>query len=266
MLRAVLGQRMSYAIYTAWQRWRNPTRRVWQLQRNILSNAVVSLPNSKAEAGQIKHDFRLSSKARQGMTIVPNAIDPSLFQPKPSPSSELMSIAGGREFVLEVGRVSPEKNSLALIEALWSTDIPIVFVGKPAPNSPAYVESCHERARDRGNVHFVEFMPHSELPRVYAAAAVHALPSWRETPGLASLEAAASGCRVVTTTEGSASEYFGDDAWYCQPDQISSIRTAVLAALDAPPSASLRERVLREFTWDAAATATLRGYHAALAA
>ena len=43
-----------------------------------------------------------------------------------------------------------------------------------------------------------------ELAEHYARAQVHALVSFRETPGLVSLEAAALGCAVVSTDRGSA--------------------------------------------------------------
>jgi glycosyltransferase involved in cell wall biosynthesis len=113
-------------------------------------------------------------------------------------------------------------------------------------------------------VHFIGSVPPEELPGIYRLAAVHALPSWRETPGLASLEAAAAGCRIVTTGIGSARDYFGEDAWYCDPPDRASIRTAVVGALAAQPSSRLRRRVLADYTWDAAARATLEAYQAAL--
>ena len=86
------------------------------------------------------------------------------------------------------------------------------------------------------------------------------LPSWRETPGLVSLEAAAAGCRIVSTAIGSAREYFGDLAWYCDPCNPGSIRQAVLQALAAPATAALRQRVLERFTWEVAAQNTLEAY------
>ncbi|OGO36010.1 MAG: hypothetical protein A2W35_14975 [Chloroflexi bacterium RBG_16_57_11] len=79
-----------------------------------------------------------------------------------------------------------------------------------------------------------------------------------------SLEAAAAGCRVVTTSIGSAQDYFGDLAWYCYPNDRSSIRKAVEQALQAPSSDTLRRRVLTEFTWERAAQATLHSYQQVL--
>jgi glycosyltransferase involved in cell wall biosynthesis len=171
---------------------------------------------------------------------------------------------GLRDFVLEVGAISPVKNQLGLIDALYDLPVPLVFVGQPAAKMPEYAEQCKARAALRGDVTFIDRLPHDELPGLYALAAVHALPSWRETPGLVSLEAAAAGCRIVTTSIGSTRDYFGDLAWYCYPDDLRSIRTAVEAALKAPPSPALRERVLREYTWHRAGAATLAAYQKVL--
>ncbi|MFQ5806530.1 MAG: glycosyltransferase family 1 protein, partial [Phycisphaerae bacterium] len=93
---------------------------------------------------------------------------------------------------------------------------------------------------------------------------VHACVSWYETPGLASLEAALSGCNLVVTPGGSTREYFGNQAYYCEPDNPGSIRAAVEAALAAAPDPELACRIAREFNWDAAAKNTLRGYQLAL--
>jgi glycosyltransferase involved in cell wall biosynthesis len=89
---------------------------------------------------------------------------------------------------------------------------------------------------------------------------VHVMPSWFETTGLVSLEAALAGCNVVSTSRGHAREYLGDLAWYCQPDDPTSIRSAVQAAWNAPARPALRERILSEYTWRHAAIATLMAY------
>jgi glycosyltransferase involved in cell wall biosynthesis len=263
VVRRALGYRPSYWLYASWQRCRYSRSNFWQTQRRLLRSADVLLPNSRAEASQLVRDFSLAPQSPV-MRVIPNAIDRELYDPKPEPSPSFQSRLGVSDFVLQVGRVSPEKNSLELIEALWDVAVSLIFVGRPSPYDPGYVASCHERGAQRGDVHFVEWVEHDALPAIYAAALVHALPSWRETPGLASLEAAAAGCKIVSTSVGSAHEYLGDDAWYCHPADRGSIRKAVMAALHAPCSEKLRHRVLRDYTWDVAAAATLESYRAVL--
>jgi glycosyltransferase involved in cell wall biosynthesis len=212
--------------------------------------ADVLLPNSKLEAEQIRADTGTSTPMR----IVPNGVDLGLFTP---------AVPGRlRSGVLCVGRLEPHKNQLGLIEELKGTGIPLTLVGTEHPHHSSYAARC--RAAAGANVRFISGCPHESLPDIYRTAAVHVLPSWFETTGLVSLEAAASGCAIVTTIRGYAKEYFGDFATYCDPGKRGSIRTAVKHALATPAPSALRASILANFTWAHAAAATLAAYEQAL--
>jgi glycosyltransferase involved in cell wall biosynthesis len=94
----------------------------------------------------------------------------------------------------------------------------------------------------------------------YQKAKVHVLPSWFETTGLSSLEAAAAGCTIVISDRGDAGEYFGDQAFYCNPASPASIYETISKAAAAPLSVALRQRVAEQYTWAQATAATLRAY------
>src|SRR5690349_1458825 len=79
-------------------------------------------------------------------------------------------------------------------------------------------------------------LPREELPALYRRARVHALPSLRESPGLATLEAALEGCRCVVGIHAPVEEYFGDEAFVCDPEDEASIGRALRGAWDAPAS------------------------------
>ena len=258
--RRVLGERTTRRGYVRWQRAKEPTRQAWRLQRRILLAADALLPNSSAEGSMLARAFRLGPDCRSRIFVVPNGIDPELFLSPPKPDEEFAAHYGVRDFILQVATVYPVKNQLGVLEALSDRPEPLVFIGHAHPAFDDYAAECRRRGEARGRVVFIDHVPHDRLPGVYALARVHVLPSWRETPGLASLEAAAAGCKVVTTTVGSAAEYFGQDAWYCDPGDIGSIRRAVLSAQDHVGAAGLRDRVLREFTWRQTALATAEAY------
>lgn len=262
MVRTSLGK-WGYPVYARWQQLRSRSSEAWPIQQKILLAADIILPNSHLEAAEICKDFDLAGESRP-FAVVPNAIDKQIFEDAAAPSQDIKSLLGYENFVLQVGRLSPEKNCISLIKALWKTDVPIVFIGKASPYAPEYAEKCRKHGRQRGKVHFVDWVLHEQLPGVYSRAAVHALPSWRETPGLVSLEAAAAGCRIVSTSIGSACEYFGDDAWYCHPADLGSIKNAVLRAFNARPSARLRQRIMNNYTWDKTAESTLAAYRSIL--
>ena len=263
-LSRLLNKTSARKLYTAWHRRKAPITAMWRIQRRLLEQATRVLPNSQSEANLLLKYFALNGAFQQKVDIVPNGVDINLFDPAPEPSRMFQEKYRVRDFVLEVGAISPVKNQLGLIKALYDLPIPIVFIGQPTPAMPEYAALCKARGAERGDVIFIDSLPHQELPGIYALAAVHAMPSWRETPGLSSLEAAAAGCRIVTTTIGSTRDYFGELAWYCHPDDLVSIRTAVENALKALPSDLLRQNVLTKFTWQRAGEATLASYQAAL--
>ena len=216
--------------------------------------ADVLLPNSPGEADDLRHDFDITALVYP----VPNAVDKEIFAGLTADSASDRSID-----VLYVARFEPHKNQLGLVHALRKTGLRVVLAGPDHPHHPTYRERCLRAARG-ASVQVLDALPHEKLPDLYRQAKVHAMPSWYETTGLSSLEAAAAGCQVVTTARGHAREYFGQLASYCDPADERSIAAAVEHALSSPAPEALRNHVLRHFTWEEAARATLRAYHAVL--
>ena len=94
----------------------------------------------------------------------------------------------------------------------------------------------------------------------YQAAKVHALPSWFETCGLSSLEAAAMGCNITITEKGFTREYFGDDAFYADPGDTESIFNTVEKASQSVFREELQQNILDKYTWKRAAAITAEAY------
>jgi len=224
-------------------------------QNELLNKCDAILPNSKAEIKILSRDFRINNQRR--FLVVPNAVDESFKVAKPD---FFVSKYGLEDFVLCVGRIEDRKNQLSLIKALKGTGMKLVLVGGPNKRSCMlrYYELCKREADE--NVLFIDWMEQPELASAYAAAKVHVLPSWYETPGLTSLEAGLAGCNVVTTDRGSTKEYFSDYAWYCDPSDLRSIRSAVLESFAARKTSKLRRLILENYTWDKAAERTLEAY------
>ncbi len=215
----------------------------------IFESADLLLPNSMAEAKAIRTELAVSTPAH----VVPNGVDHYTFT--------LPSEPGPRRGVLYVGRIEPHKNQLGLINALAGTQIPLTIVGPVHPHHRGYMDKCRRAAGPE--TRFVNALGQDALVALYREAAVHAMPSWFETTGLSSLEACLCGAAVVTTDRGYAHEYFQELAYYCDPSKPRSIRAAIEAALKAGGSAPLRERILRHYTWEHAADATIGGYEVA---
>ena len=220
---------------------------------HILKNAAFILPNSYSELTRIKATFGSYAP----MEIIPNGIDTELFQPD-------NGIARNPYQVICVGRIETRKNQLNLIRALNNSSYELVIIGKPSPNHYNYYSKCKSEAK--GNIHFINEMPQSDLHYHYASAKVHALPSFFETTGLSSLEAAYLGCNIVITDKGDTSEYFGNHGFYCEPDDPASIYQAVDRAAKMPVNHSFQLQIDKHYTWSKAALLTKNVYHKILSA
>jgi len=229
--------------------------RLDQQRRAAIECAAVYLPNGQGEA-DLLHDIYGMDPSRT--VVVTNAVDEIFFEAAPDLFVEKYGL---RDFVLCAGRVEKRKNQLALVAALRGSGIPLVIAGQPNPTE--YLDLCRRYADE--NVTFLGALSKEELASAYAAAKVHALPGWFETPGLSTLEAAAAGCAIVSTDRGTAKEYLGDMVRYCDPKGLDSIREAVLAAYRDEPPEELKEHIRARCTWARAAESTLEGYRLALA-
>jgi len=139
-----------------------------------------------------------------------------------------------------------------------------LIIGAHAPNQAAYYRECVDSAA--ANITFINHVPQDRLVEYYQLSKVHILPSWFETTGLSSIEAAAMGCNIVITDKGDAKEYFGTDAFYCDPGKPETILEAVKKAGLAPCNELLKDKILEKYTWAQAASQTLKAYQSAISA
>jgi glycosyltransferase involved in cell wall biosynthesis len=260
-----LGPTRGRASYQWWQRAKLRHSTAGERVRRIISSAAWLLPLSHSEIHEVTRLFGIREDLSGRSTITPNGIDPAAYLELRSNPRSSSDESASDACVLQVARIQSEKNQLGLIEALYDTTLPLVFVGQPSPYEPEYVQACYDLGRRRGNVSFLGAISHDHIAHVYARAAVHVLPSWREALPIVCLEAAAAGCRIVSTVVGGIREYFGDAAWYCDPGDPDSIRSAVIQAYEAGPSDSLMNKVRTTFTWSNVARKTLDAYQAVLA-
>lgn len=230
-----------------------PVELRWQ-QRALFERADRLLLLSEREGRMIDD---VVGQVHTPRALVPNAVRPESFaEATPDAFVERFGI---RDFVLCAGRIEPPKNQALLVWALRKTGLPIVLAGRAADG--AYAELCRRVAG--APVHLVGALPPDLMASAYAAARVHALPSWGEVVGLATLEAALAGCSLVVSNRGGEAEYMGELAHVCDPADADGIRDAVLSAWDdvAPERRAARKRhVLGRYTWDETARAIARVY------
>lgn len=215
--------------------------------KEILIKAALILPNSFMEYQRLVEQF----KDLPPYMIVPNGIDPGIFNYDPKAIKD-------PRLVICAGRIEGIKNQMTLIRALNNTKYTLVIIGSASPNQQSYYQTCKREAGE--NVSFIDHLPQEELVKWYAKAKVHILPSWFETCGLSTLEAASMGCNVVITDRGYTREYFEDYGVYCDPSNPQSIFDAIEKASSVEYSDGLRQKILNRYTWQQAGEITMQAY------
>jgi glycosyltransferase involved in cell wall biosynthesis len=231
-----------------------------QQQRDVVLGSFMT-PDSQMEMDDIQMELGVQSPAH---LVVPNSLEVS-GEAESADSDLFFKKFGLRDIVLFPGRIEPLKNQVGLIRALSTLDVPVVFVGGVHGSHTSYFAEFQELVEAHSNCHYLGFVDRALLYSALRSAQVVVMPSWTENSGHGALEGGLMGANVVSTNRGYGRWYLRDDAWYCDPGDSASIRSAVESALDAPRGARpLRDRLLREFSPEATAQTLHRAFSLAL--
>ena len=208
------------------------------------------------------------------ITVVHEAADPS-FAPQ---TPEAIALARVRyhlpdRFFLHVGTIEPRKNLTRLLHA-WEPLYqkgevpPLVLVGKRGWLTGDF-DAALAASPARDAVHFTGYVANADLPAVTAAATALVFPTVFEGFGLPPLEAMACGTPVACSNTSSLPEVVGDAALTFDPlDEDAIAHTLRRIANNADLRADLRQRGVAQaanFSWDKAATETIRIYRQVMA-
>ncbi|MBN2653623.1 MAG: glycosyltransferase [Nitrospirae bacterium] len=167
---------------------------------------------------------------------------------------------GLKDFVIAAGHIEWRKNQLMLLYAMRDIpEIPIVIVG--AKTDDEYYELC--RAWSHKNTLFISQLKHRHLASAFAAARVHALPSWIEGISLSSIESSMCGCAPVVADRAGEIEYYGEYGFYANPGSLDSIRTAVISAYKrnhGDNRKKIKDYVRSKYTFNNAVDMTIDAY------
>jgi glycosyltransferase involved in cell wall biosynthesis len=210
-------------------------RRAPRLARAVLRRARLVIAASTALAESAR------SLGAPDVRVIPSGVDlPPEIGPEANPPE-----------VLYAGRLSPEKGVEELVEAARGMKLVVAGDGPLRDRVP----------------NALGFVPHDELQRLYARAAVVVCPSRREGFGVACLEAMAHGRPVVAADVGGLRDLVihEETGLLVPPRQPAALRAALQRLLGDRDlrhklGAGGRKRAGRDFSWDAVTTATLASY------
>lgn len=222
--------------------------------------------------------------------VVHNGVDCARFTPQADAGdrsvAERHGVRGDGPVVLAVGGVEQRKNTIQLLDAFASLHAErpgaqlVIAGGASLLDHDAYAADFIARARAAGlavgagrPVVLTGTVPDADMPALYRAADVLAMPSLREGFGLAVLEALASGTPVVASRIAPFTEYLNrdgaDDCVWADPHDAMSIAAALREALAPARAAALAAggvpTVCRRFGWPASAARHVALYRAGMA-
>lgn len=173
------------------------------------------------------------------VAIVPNGVDVTRYQPGPSAFREGL---GAKRLVGFMGRLDPEKNVGALVEAFERTTLPedthLVVVGDGVLGN-----HLRQRFAEVPNVHWLGFVE-DEARRidVLRGCDLFVLPSSVEGLSLALLEAMACGAVPLATDVGADGEVVEGVGGVLDPTRLSSELGPAMAGMLADGGAIARAR------------------------
>ena len=237
---------------------RRGTRDAYSLYDLLLFNSEAEVRSFRKRGPPLPNGVQIG--------VVPNGIEPL---PAYAHACERPKQISSNEYIVYPGVFSPRKNQLGFICAMERSPRTVIFLGGALPSSEAsarYYAKCRATAPDR--YVFMGPVPHysEEFFGALRHARVACLASSCETPGLALLEAAALGTRVVAPMEGSALEYFGAAAEYVNPLRPSSIRETVNLAWQRGRLSLSEMATIQLHPWIEIANSTVALYRAGLSA
>jgi phosphatidyl-myo-inositol alpha-mannosyltransferase len=183
---------------------------------------------------------------------IPNGIRMAEF----ADAEPATGLAGGKPFVLFVGRPEPRKGLSVAVEAVEkvreSFPIELVCVGPTSKDVPSWVHPMGSVSQD-------------ELPGIYRAAKVFCAPSLGgESFGIVLAEAAAAGVPVVCSDIPGYVEAAAGAALHAPPGDVAATASMILSVLTDPDRASRmiargRKRAW-QLDWDVLATEIVEVY------
>lgn len=246
----------------------------------VANSSDAQIAISKFIANEVERGLAQVKKPKK-VYLVYNGVDTARFaaprwQEKALELRQEWGLPPEAVLVLFAGAIVPEKGVFHLARAFaqLAPEIPCLHLAlagtrnlwggsiKQEDTHYSYIEACKNSLKsmqDAGRVHFLGNVSVANMPAVYAASDIVAIPSvWQEPFGLVALEALASGCPIIATATGGLAELVNEQNGIGVPpaDEVA-LKEAIRTLAN---NASLRQQLgqagqaqAQQFSWDIAA-------------
>ncbi|WP_264782112.1 glycosyltransferase family 1 protein [Haladaptatus sp. T7] len=246
-----------------------PTGPIDQVLGRILFHGIKTADNLIAISEFTKKDLLQLYPSAQGKTsLVYNGVDQQYRDVSDKEITEIRNkydLNKNTRYLLHLGTDKPTKNIGTLLDIIKKLpdDVNLVRT-KPLQNSESY-----SNALDISNkINNIGFVPHEDLPALYAAVDIYINTSRYEGFGLPPLEAMAVGTPVVTSNAASLPEVVGNAGILCNPEDTKKYVRKINNIFTDP---DLRNRLkdksrkrARSFSWESCGEETLAVYKSAI--
>jgi glycosyltransferase involved in cell wall biosynthesis len=212
--------------------------------------ASARLPNKTIAVSRTLKNYYRQRYAKE-VAYLPNGTE--IRAPRKGTALQQFGLAPG-QYVLFLGRFSPEKNCLLLIEAFERIDtrMRLVFAGGSS-HTDDYVASLRQHQSDR--IRFVNWLSGDALEEVLTNAALFVLPSDLEGLSLALLDAMGAGICVLASDVPENREAISDAGFTFRRGDVYHLQQMleVLISDDDLRRAAGRkaqEHIRQEFLWE----------------
>jgi len=240
-----LVARCGYMWSLNWERefgYNSPqTKHARTVEENVFSAANRVVVTTEAMREDI---VRRIPEAKDKINIIPNYVDTDLFKPSNAPKE--------KNSLVFVGRIAPEKNLEALLEAVSTLSVSLTLIGEGRlrPELQKRFSDLDGRVTWEGNV------PNSLLPDFFNRSEIFILPSLYEGHPKTLIEAMACGVPSIGGDSPGIREIIthGENGYLCGTD-AESIRRAIKLMIEDPDlryamGKKARQQVLRDYSLD----------------
>lgn len=207
--------------------------RAKRTERRVFPRAGHIAVTTPSMANYVSENYHVSVEK---IRIVPNYVLDDLFSPSET--------AVDGDSICFIGRLHPDKNPLALVEACSGLDVELQMVG----DGPMRSDIIQAAKRDGTNLKLRGSVPYLQLPQILRSSAMFALVSPHEGHPKTLIEAMSCGLAVIGADSPGIREQIvhGETGWLCGTD-ARSIREAILYLRDRPALQARLGRNARRF-------------------